>query len=163
MINEIRAGQTLLSDGTVGIARATRIGALATGDAQGRYYEQAFRGNIFSLVLAATTGTVAAGNVNGAAAGASTQFALWNPAGSGKNLSLLDFHLGLFVHKLQFQGVQFLLLCKKRCIVGLRICKEFTHLEPFLCEFVSHIASFLVIAGFDFTHLIHLLLGEIEI
>lgn len=91
MLAEARAGQTLLSDGTVSPARVSRIGALINGDGQGRYYEQASRGNIFSLMLSAWSSTIAAGNIVGAAANASTQFALWNPMGSGKNLSLLKF------------------------------------------------------------------------
>jgi hypothetical protein len=91
MLAEIRSGTTVLADGTVAPARASRIGALATGDAQGKYYEQTSRGNVFSLILTAWSTTVNAGNILGAAAGATTQFALWNPAGSGKNLSLLKF------------------------------------------------------------------------
>ena len=91
MLSEIRAGLTQLSDGTVAPARASRVGAIVTGDAQGRYYEGASRGNLFSLVLPTTSGTIAAGNINAAAGAASTQFALWNPAGSGKNISLLKF------------------------------------------------------------------------
>ena len=91
MLAEIRSGFTTLADGTVAPSRASRVGALVTGDGQGRYYEQASRGNIFSLVLGATTTNISAGNLNAAAAAASTQFALWNPAGSGKNISLLKF------------------------------------------------------------------------
>jgi hypothetical protein len=91
MLAEVRAGMTLLSDGTVAPARASRLGAIVTGDAQGRYYEQASRGLIFSLILSAWSSTINAGNIVGAAAGATTQFALWNPSGSGKNLSLLKF------------------------------------------------------------------------
>ena len=91
MLAEIRAGLTQLSDGTVAPARASRIGAEVVGDGQGRYYEAASRGNVFSAGLTAWTSTVAAGNILLAAAAASTQFAVWNPAGSGKNLSLLKF------------------------------------------------------------------------
>ena len=91
MLAEIRAGLTQLSDGTVAPARASRIGAEVVGDGQGRYYEAASRGNVFSAGLTAWTSTVAAGNILLAAAAASTQFAIWNPAGSGKNLSLLKF------------------------------------------------------------------------
>lgn len=91
MLAEIRAGVTQQADGTVSPARASRIGAVVTGDGQGRYYEAASRGNVFSLVLTAWSSTIAAGNINAAAAAASTQFALWNPTGSGKNLSLLKF------------------------------------------------------------------------
>jgi len=93
MLAEIRAGQTQLSDGTIAPARATRMGGIVVGDGQGRYYEQAARGNIFSLILTAWSTTIAAGNIVGAAAAASTQFALWNPSGSGKNLSLLKFQV----------------------------------------------------------------------
>jgi hypothetical protein len=95
MLAEIRSGVTTLSDGTVAPARASRLGALVTGDAQGKYYEQTSRGNVFSLVLSAWTTNISAGNINGAAAAASTQFALWNPAGSGKNLSLLKFGIAI--------------------------------------------------------------------
>ena len=91
MLAELRAGMTLLSDGTVAPSRASRIGAQVTGDGQGRYYEQASRGNVFSAGLTAWTSTVNAGNIIGAAAAAATQFAVWNPAGSGKNLSILKF------------------------------------------------------------------------
>ena len=72
MLTEIRAGQTLLSDGTIAPARATRTGGVATGEVQGRYYEQTFRGNVFSLVLTAWTTGIAAGNIMGAAAAASS-------------------------------------------------------------------------------------------
>ena len=91
MLAEVRAGQTLLSDGTIAPARSPRTGGIAIGDVQGRYYEQTFRGNVFSLILTATTTNISAGNLLNAAAAASTQFALWNPAGSGKNLGLLKF------------------------------------------------------------------------
>jgi hypothetical protein len=47
------------------------------------------------MALNATTTGVAAGNIVAAAAAASTQFALWNPANSGVNLSLLEFGLGI--------------------------------------------------------------------
>ena len=91
MLNEIRTGLNQQSDGTVSAARASRIGALVTGDGQSKYYEQTSRGNVFSLVLGATTATPSAGQLNAAAAAAVTQFAIWNPTGSGKNLSILKF------------------------------------------------------------------------
>ena len=84
MLNEIRSGYTIQSDGTVGPARSSRIGALVTGDAQGKYYEQVCRNNVFSVINPSTGTNVSAGNIVGASAAASTQFALWNPNGSGK-------------------------------------------------------------------------------
>jgi hypothetical protein len=91
MLAECRSGISTLADGTVSPARVSRVGSLITGCGQGDYYEQASRGNIFNLVLATTSSTIAAGNINAAASGASTQFAVWNPLGSGKNLALLKF------------------------------------------------------------------------
>lgn len=60
-----------------------------------RYVWQAHSGQMFSLTLAATTTGVAAGNIVGAAAAASTQFALTNPATSNKNLVLTKFFMGI--------------------------------------------------------------------
>jgi hypothetical protein len=86
-----RAGYIVQAEGTPADARLSRIGATIIGDGQGKYYEQASRGLIFSAGLTAWTSTVAAGNIIGAAAAASTQFAIWNPVNSGKNISILKF------------------------------------------------------------------------
>ena len=86
-----RTGEVFQSDGSKGPLRTGRTGALVTSGGPGRYYESASRGNVFSLVLTAWSSTIAAGNINAAAAAASTQFAVWNPANSGKNLALLKF------------------------------------------------------------------------
>jgi hypothetical protein len=95
MISEIKAGPQIVSDGVVSVTRSERTGALVAVDGRGHYAEAASRNTMFTLVLSATTTGIAAGNINGAAAAASTQFALWNPIGSGKNLELLRFGLGL--------------------------------------------------------------------
>jgi hypothetical protein len=95
MLAELRVGPISQADGTPATLRSSRMGALVTGDGQGRYYEQTSRGNIFSVALPVTTGNIAAGNINGAAAAASTQFALWNPMGTGKNISLLKLGVGI--------------------------------------------------------------------
>ena len=84
-------GERLLADGSDAQVRMTRQGALVSALAQGDFYENTARGHVFSMVLNQTTTGIAAGNVHGAAAAASTNFALWNPIGSGKNLSLLKF------------------------------------------------------------------------
>jgi hypothetical protein len=75
-------------DGTTPTVRVGRLGEFIASQLHARYYEGTSRGRRFSAMLAATTGTIAAGNINAAAAAASTQFALWNPAGSGVNLSI---------------------------------------------------------------------------
>ena len=91
MLAEIRSGITQQADGTVAPGRASRLGAIIVGEGQGKYYEATSRGTVFSLALATTSGNIAAGNVYAGGAGAVTQFALWNPVGSGKNLSFLKF------------------------------------------------------------------------
>jgi hypothetical protein len=91
MLAEFRSGYTTLADGTVAPSRASRLGAGITGEGQGRYYEATSRGTVFSAGITAWTSTVASGNVIGAAGSGYTQFAVWNPTGSGKNLSLLKF------------------------------------------------------------------------
>lgn len=95
MITEIKAGPIVLSDSAVSTARGERSGGLATADVRGHFSEAASRNSVFTLTLNATTTGVAAGNIVAAAAAASTQFALWNPVGSGKNLELLRFGMGV--------------------------------------------------------------------
>jgi hypothetical protein len=91
MQNEIRVGEQLLVEGTTAVQRATRLLGTAVATTQGFYYEQASRGRTFSLHLAAWTSTVNTGNIVLAATAQTAQFCVWNPTGSGKNLSLLKF------------------------------------------------------------------------
>lgn len=70
-------------------------GDLVVAQGKGRYYESSSRGKVFNFYLNAISTTVAAGNIEAAAANASTQFALWNPLASGVNISLLKFGLGV--------------------------------------------------------------------
>lgn len=90
-----QVGPQQLGDGvTTNPLRQGRLGDVIVSELHGKYYEQTARGNVFSLALAATSSTIAAGNINAAAAAASTQFALWNPSGSGVNVSLLKVWVG---------------------------------------------------------------------
>lgn len=89
-------GPVTRADGFVdGPVRVTRQGGAAVSDVHGHFFEAVTRGQVFSLVLTATSTGVAAGNIAGAAAAAATQFALINPITSGKNLSLLRFGMGI--------------------------------------------------------------------
>lgn len=54
-----------------------------------------YNGLEFAMTLAATTSAVAAGNIVGAAAAASTQFALFNPLGSRVVLVLSKLFMGI--------------------------------------------------------------------
>lgn len=95
MLAEVKAGPVVLGDSSVTTARAERSGGLVTADVRGHFSEAVSRNGVFTLTLNATTTGIAAGNLVGAAAAASTQFALWNPVGSGKNLELLRFGMGV--------------------------------------------------------------------
>jgi hypothetical protein len=88
-------GRAGVQDQTEVAARMGRLGDLITSNLNGFYYEQAKRGNKFSMVCDATTTGAAAGQLNAAAAAASTQFALWNPVGSGVDLVLQKVFFGL--------------------------------------------------------------------
>jgi len=95
MLIQGQVGTVVGLDGSNPNVRQGRTGELIVGQAHARYYEAASRGNLFTLTLTATTTGVAAGNLVGAAAAASTQFALWNPAGSGVNVNITKVFVGL--------------------------------------------------------------------
>ena len=91
----VRVGLQLVPDGSIVVPRGTREAGLLTANGPGFYEEMAYRKQLFHMTLAATTTGAAAGNLMNAAAAAATNFALFNPAGSGKLLVLLKFGLGV--------------------------------------------------------------------
>ena len=95
MLIQGQVGQTAALDGTQTNLRQGRTGEIILSQAHGRYYEQTSRGQMFTLTLSATTSSIAAGNLLNAAAAASTNFAIWNPIGSGFNLSITKVMVGL--------------------------------------------------------------------
>jgi hypothetical protein len=78
-----------------GPLRVDKGSSLVVADGRGRYAEMVAQSQVFSAVLSATSGTIAAGNIVAAAAAASTQFGLINPLGSGVNLEILKFGMGV--------------------------------------------------------------------
>jgi len=75
---------------------STPTGALrVANDGEGKYYRSALDGDIYSLSHLLTTTAIAAGHLKAAAAAANVQFIVWNPIGSGVNLSLLRFGLNI--------------------------------------------------------------------
>jgi hypothetical protein len=94
MLIQGQIGTAIGQDGTNTNLRQARTSELIVSQNHGRYYEAASRGNMFNLTMAAAVGGVVAGNVVGAAANAATQFAIWNPVGSGFNMSILKTHIG---------------------------------------------------------------------
>lgn len=89
---EGRVGPTPLGDGSQGTLRLERTGGLVVAQNHGDFTEATMRGLVFSMQLASTSTGTAAGNIVGAAAAAATQFALFNPVGSGKNVNLIRFN-----------------------------------------------------------------------
>jgi hypothetical protein len=94
-MTQATVGYTTTADGLSPGTRQGRELDLIVQNLHGRYYEKASRSGIFHLVLTATTTGAAAGNLVGAAAAASTQFAIWNPAGSKVNIALLKVYVGV--------------------------------------------------------------------
>jgi len=88
MLSEIRTGVIVTSNGAVNPSRSDKTGALVVTDGHGHWSEAASQQKLFTAILSQGTTTVAAGNIVGAAAAASTQFAVWNPLGSSVNLVL---------------------------------------------------------------------------
>jgi hypothetical protein len=95
MLIQGQVGQVTALDGAQNNLRQGRTGEIILSQAHGRYHEQTSRGQLFTLNLTATTSGISAGNLTGAAAAASTQFALWNPIGSGFNLSITKCLIGV--------------------------------------------------------------------
>ena len=81
-------------DGGMATGRFGRNGDLINSILQPYYYEQTKRGNTFSLSLGATSTAIAAGQVVGAAAATSVQFAVWNPTNSGVDMVITKFMPG---------------------------------------------------------------------
>jgi hypothetical protein len=93
--SQSQVGPQSQGDGSTPILRSGREADLIVSELAGKYGEATRRGEVFTLSLAATTTGVAAGNITGAAAAASTNFALWNPPSSGKYLELLKLWIGV--------------------------------------------------------------------
>jgi len=95
MLIQGQVGQTTASDGTQTNLRQGRTGELIAQQAHAPYNEQTARGAVFTLNVVTSATTLSAGNAlnagAGPASGGTTHMALWNPIGSGVNLSLLRF------------------------------------------------------------------------
>ena len=87
-----QSGPQVISDGVNTTVRTGRSGELNTSDAHGRYQEAVYRGNAYSLSVAAAAPTGFVG-----AAGGTPLLAIYNPANSGKHLVLLQAFCGIAV------------------------------------------------------------------
>jgi len=96
MLIQGQVGAAIGQDGTNNNLRQARTSELIVSQNHGRYYEAASRGNMFNLTMSLSVGTVVAGNIVGAAANAATQFAIWNPLGSGFNMSIMKTQIAIY-------------------------------------------------------------------
>jgi hypothetical protein len=92
----IRIGPQTLADGVAqAFCRGTKEAAAIGANLNGFYEEANVRGQLFTLVQPLTGTGIAAGHIVGAAAAANTQFAVFNPLNSGKNLALIEFAMAV--------------------------------------------------------------------
>jgi hypothetical protein len=76
---------TSIAAGTAQSIRQGQLGDIVVSELHGRYYEQAYRNNLFNLSVT----TAAAITAYTGAAGGTPQIAVYNPIGSGKNAVIL--------------------------------------------------------------------------
>lgn len=86
-----QVGQNLAADGVAMPDRAGRMGDMIISELQGRYYEQASRGNLFHAFAIVTAPVIFS-----TAAGTGGPL-IWNPQNSGKNVSILAVTCALTV------------------------------------------------------------------
>lgn len=85
--NQNQTGKQVGQNLTAGFGEFSDV---LVSELQPRYYEQAYRGQTFFFSTAAAAGTAYTG-----AAGGTPLLGLWNPAGTGKNLVLLQANVGV--------------------------------------------------------------------
>jgi hypothetical protein len=101
MLIQGQIGQVTGQDGAQNNLRQARTSELIVSQNHGRYYEATSRGNMFSLTMTASVGGVAAGHLltntyqGTPLANQATQFAIWNPLGSGINMSIMKVFVGI--------------------------------------------------------------------
>jgi hypothetical protein len=92
---EGKVGYAFQTEGAKGPIRLDRFMEAVTVEGRGKYAEATAKGTVFTLTLPSTSGCVALGNIISSASSQVTQFALWNPMGSGKNIELLKFEMAI--------------------------------------------------------------------
>lgn len=89
-VTTINPSNSSIPDGGTSTALAGKQGEQIVTELHGKWYTQAYRGNVF-IGSTALAGTVIPIN----AASLVSTFTLWNPLGSGKNLELISYDLGI--------------------------------------------------------------------
>lgn len=93
-----QAGPLVLGDGVNAPIRQGRGGEVVVQELHGRFYEQAYRGNLFSGGMSALTAINNATFTSGTLGATATPIAgVWNPASSVVNLVILQAVLGITI------------------------------------------------------------------
>src|SRR6266705_213957 len=85
-----QVGPQIVADGTTPIIRLGRSGEAIFQELHGRFYEQVFRGNVYSIGCSLTA--LAAATATASSLGATAQLivGVWNPLSSSVNLAILQ-------------------------------------------------------------------------
>lgn len=91
------AGPQTFADGAYGEIRLGRLGDAIISELHGRFYEQAYRGNLFSGGMGLTSISNATFTTGTLSASCTPVVGVWNPVGSGVNLVILQAVLGIAI------------------------------------------------------------------
>lgn len=99
-----RVGPDVLQDGATAKVRQGRSAEVVVSELHGRFYESNFRGAIFSGGMGLTSISAATYTVGGIGATTTPVAGVWNPVGSGVNLSIIEASLSLVMTALAATG-----------------------------------------------------------
>ncbi len=85
-----QVGPQVIADGTTNPFRQGRSGELVFTELHGRFYEQVYRGNVFSIGCSLTALAAATATASSLGATAQLLVGIWNPLSSPVNLSILQ-------------------------------------------------------------------------
>lgn len=102
MLSQAQVGPVApsIGDGIQSALRSGRQGDQIVSELHGRFYEQAYRGNLFKAGTVAITALSANTITTATSATGTPIIGVWNPVGSGKNLILLQATLQAFANTL---------------------------------------------------------------
>lgn len=97
MLAELQTGAQSVSDSTKTLARAGRQGDLIVSELHGRFYEQNFRGKLFSGGMALTSISAATFTTGTLGVTCTPIIGVWNPLSNSVNLVILQAYLNVIV------------------------------------------------------------------
>lgn len=111
MLFQGQTGNQLSGDGAQNPLRTGRTGEQMTSDLQARFYENNFRGNLFSGGMTLTSINAATFTTATLGPTATPICGVWNPVGSGKNLVMLQMQLQVVLTALTSTGCGAFMWC----------------------------------------------------